>query len=123
MLVRFGRAIERVGHPRSLPRLRATVSSSELRLDVRVIWADPKEDEMIIWAPFFLPIFGPLRPTAGRGSLGTDSGSKHIASCTKKQPRRPLLRPIRGYFVFLVPAINDKSEAPQGQPRKAILDT
>ncbi len=69
----------------------------------------------------FGPIFGPLRPTAGPWSLGTDSGSKNIAGCAKSQPRRPIIRPVRGYFVnfWCGPEkdkkINDKSEAPQGE--------
>ncbi len=59
---------------------------------------------MINQAPGFWPIFEPLGPTAGPGSLGTGSGSKNSAGCTKHQPRGPILRPVRGYFVFLVPA-------------------
>ncbi len=59
---------------------------------------------MINPAPGFWPIFSPVGPAAGPGSLGTGSGSKHIAGCTKNQPRRPILRPVLGYFVFLVPA-------------------
>ncbi len=46
-------------------------------------WADLREDKMINQAPGFWPIFGPSGPTAGPGSLGTGSGSKTSASCTK----------------------------------------
>ncbi len=52
----------------------------------------------------FWPIFGLLGPTASPGSLGTGSGSKNGAGCTKNQFRRPMQRAVRGYFVFLVPA-------------------
>ncbi len=55
-------------------------------------------------APCFWPIVGPWGPTAGPGSLGTGSGSKNSSDCTKNQPRRPVIRPIRGYFGFVVPA-------------------
>ncbi len=48
------------------------------------IWADLREDKMIGPAPGFGPIFGPLEPTAGPGSLGTGSGSKNSAGCAKK---------------------------------------
>ena len=59
-------------------------------------WVDLKDDKMINPAPGCWPIFGPLGPTAGPGSLGTGSGSKNSAGCTKDQPRGPLLGPIRG---------------------------
>ncbi len=59
---------------------------------------------MINPAPVFLAIFGPLGPTAGPGSPGMGSGSKNIAGCAKNQPRRPILSPVRGYFVVLVQA-------------------
>ncbi len=59
---------------------------------------------MINPAPGVWPILDPLGPTAGPGSLGMGSRSKNSAACTKKQPRRPIIRPIRGYFVFFVPA-------------------
>ncbi len=65
--------------------------------------ADLREDKMTNPAPDFWPIFGPLEPTAGPGSHGTGSGSKTSPGCTNNQPRRPILRPVRGYFVFLVP--------------------
>ncbi len=76
---------------------------------------------MINHSTGFWQIFGPLGPTAGPGSLGTGSGSKNSADCTTNQLRRSIMRPVRGYFVFLVPAakryvVNDKYEAPQGQP-------
>ncbi len=58
-------------------------------------------DKMINLAPDFWPIFGPLRPTAGPGSPGKGPGSKHSAGFTKHQLRRPILSPIRAYFVFL----------------------
>ena len=63
--------------------------------------------------PGFGPIFGPMGPTAGTGSLGTCSGSKTRAGCTKNQARSPFLSPIRGYFVFW-DRPHDKFEAPQG---------
>ncbi len=53
---------------------------------------------MINLAPGFWPMFGPLGPTASPGSLGTGSGSKNSAGCTKNLPR-----PIRGHFVLLGP--------------------
>ncbi len=62
-----------------------------------------REDEMIKPAPGFWPSFGPLEPAAGPGSLGRGSGSKNSAGCTHKQPRRPILSPIRGHFMFLGP--------------------
>jgi hypothetical protein len=54
--------------------------------------------------PGFWLIFGPLGPTAGSGSLGMGSGSKDSAGCASNQPRKPIIRPVRGYFVFLVPS-------------------
>ncbi len=51
----------------------------------------------------FWPIFGPLGPTAGPGSPGEGPGSKNSAGCTTNQPCMPILRPVRGYFVFLGP--------------------
>ncbi len=51
---------------------------------------------MINPAPGFGPNFGPLGPTAGPGSLGNGFGSKNNAGCTKNQPRRPIISPVRG---------------------------
>ncbi len=65
---------------------------------------DLGEEKMINAARVFWQIVGPLEPTAGPGSLGTGSGSKNNAGCTKNQHRKPSLMPVRGYFVFLVPA-------------------
>ncbi len=67
-------------------------------------------------------IFGPLGPTAGPGSPGNGSGSKNSAGCAKNQPRRPIMSPIRGHFVFWDRPqkdknLNDEIEAPQGMPR------
>ena len=85
----------------------------EANAGTSLTWADlredklineKREDEIIKLAPGFRPIFGPSGPTAGPGSHGTGSGSKDSAGCTKNQPRRPVLRPVRGYFVFVVPA-------------------
>ncbi len=59
---------------------------------------------MIDPAPGFCPIFGLLGPTAGPGSLEMGSGGENSAGRTKIQPLRPVLRPIRGYVVFVVPA-------------------
>ncbi len=73
-------------------------------------WADLREDKIINPAPGFWPIFGPLGPTAGPGSPGNGPGSKNSAGCTKNQPRRPILSPIRRRFVFLGPTAKDKSE-------------
>jgi hypothetical protein len=75
---------------------------------------------MIHQAPFFLPTFGPLGPTAGPGSHGTGSGSKNSAGHTN-QPR-PSLIPFVGTLCFLDRPqkdrnTNDKFEAPQGLPR------
>ncbi len=67
-------------------------------------WADLREDKMINPAPGFWPIFGPSGPTAGPGSPGNGPGSKNIAGCTKNQPRRLSLSPVRGDFVFLGPS-------------------
>jgi hypothetical protein len=53
---------------------------------------------MINLAPGLWQIFGPLGPTAGPGSLGMGPGSKNSAGCTKSQPRRLILSPIRGHF-------------------------
>ena len=58
---------------------------------------------MINPAPGFWPILGPLGPTASPGSLGTGSGSKNSAGGANKQPRKQIIRPGRGYFVFLGP--------------------
>ncbi len=83
-------------------------------------WADLGEYNMINPAPVFWLIFGPSGPTAGPGSLGRGSGSKNNPGCTKNQFRRPILRPVRAW-----PQkdgnINDKSEAPQGQPSRVLL--
>ncbi len=51
----------------------------------------------------FWPIFGPLGPTAGPGSPGNGPASKNGAGCTKNQPRRPIISPIRVHFVFRGP--------------------
>ncbi len=67
-------------------------------------WAVLGEDKLINLAPMFSPIFGPLWPAAGPGSLGTGSGWENNARCTKNQLMKPIIRPARGYFVFLVPA-------------------
>ncbi len=64
-------------------------------------WADLKEDKMINPAPGFWPIFGALGPTAGPGRPGNGPGLKKSAGCANNQPRRPILSPIRGHFVFL----------------------
>jgi hypothetical protein len=58
---------------------------------------------MINLAPDFWPIFGPLGPTVGPGSLGTGLASKNIVGRTKNQPLRPIISLTRGYFVFLGP--------------------
>ncbi len=74
---------------------------------------------MINPAPGFGPIFGPLGPTAGTGSLGTGSGLRASAACAENQPRRPILRPVRGYFVLLVPPQKGKMlnlRPPKGIP-------
>ncbi len=68
-------------------------------------WADLREDKIINPASCFWP---------GPGSLGTVPVRK-IAQVAH-HPRRTVLRPVRGYFVFAVPAaknknINDKHEA------------
>ena len=51
----------------------------------------------------FRPEIDPVTPLNRRGSPGT-------SICTKNQPRRPLLRPFRGHFIFWVP----------GGPRSAV---
>ncbi len=66
-------------------------------------WAEFREDKMITPAPSFWPIFGPLGPTAGPGSSGNGPGLKNSAGCTENQPRRTILSPSRGHFVFLGP--------------------
>ncbi len=58
---------------------------------------------MISPAPGFWQIFGPLGPTASPGSPGNGPGSENSAGCPANQPLRPILSPIRGHFVFLVP--------------------
>jgi hypothetical protein len=58
---------------------------------------------MINPAPGFWPFFGPLWPTAGPGSPGNGPGSKNSAGVTNNQPRRPILSPVRGHYVFLGP--------------------
>ncbi len=75
------------------------LSNSKRLLD----WGDLREGKMINPAPGFWPIFGLLGPTAGPGSLGTGSGATNRAGRAKIQPRRPLLSPIRGHFVFVGP--------------------
>ncbi len=49
-------------------------------------WAELREDKMINPAPGFRPIFGPLGPTAGPGSLGTGSGSTIVQVAPKISP-------------------------------------
>jgi hypothetical protein len=66
-----------------------------------VVWADPREDKMINPASGLWSIFSSLGPTAGPGSPGNGHGSKNSAGCTKNQPRRPLISPMRWHFVFL----------------------
>jgi hypothetical protein len=51
---------------------------------------------MINPAPGFWSISDPWGP----GSPGNGPGSKNSAGCTKNQPRRPMISPIRGHFVF-----------------------
>ncbi len=68
--------------------------------------ADLREDKMTNSGPGILADFRPLVAHGGPGSLGTGSGSKHSARYAKNQSRRPIIRPVRGYFVFLVPAAN-----------------
>ncbi len=58
---------------------------------------------MIDPAQGFRSIFGPLGPTAGPGSSGNGPGSKNCAGCTKHQPRRTIISPIRGHFVLWGP--------------------
>ena len=70
-------------------------------------------------APGFRPTFGPSRAR----EPGNGPGPQNSAGCTKNQLRRPIIRPIRGHFVFLGPTakrfkkINDKFEATRGLPR------
>ena len=70
-------------------------------------------------APGFRPTFGPSRAR----EPGNGPGPQNSAGCTNKQLRRPIIRPIRGHFVFLGPTakrfkkINDKFEATRGLPR------
>ncbi len=83
---------------------------------------------MITPAPGFWPIFGPPGPTAGPGSHGNGPGSKNSAGCTKSQPRRPIIGPSRGYFVFWDRPqkdknMNDKCETPQGLPGRQVPRT
>ncbi len=69
-------------------------------------WADLREDK-IDPAPGFWPMLGPLGPPAGTGS-GNGPGSKNKAGCTKNQPRRPIISPIRWHFAFWGPTAKDK---------------
>jgi hypothetical protein len=78
-------------------------------------WADVGRDKKINPASGFGPMFGPLGPTAGAGSRGTGSGSKSSAGCTNNQPRRPILSPIRGYFVFLGPTALGGYKCPRSE--------
>jgi hypothetical protein len=69
-------------------------------------WTDRREDKMINLASGLWPIFGPLRPPAGHGRPGNGPGSKNSAGNTQSQPRKPIISPIRGHFVFLGPTAN-----------------
>jgi hypothetical protein len=70
-----------------------------------IVWfgaqADFREDEKISLAPDVSVDSPPSGATAGPGSPGNGSGSKSNAGCTKKQPRRPHLRPSGGQLVIL----------------------
>ncbi len=57
----------------------------------------------------FVGRFSVLRGTRGAPEApGDRSGSTNSASCIRSQPRRPILRPIRGYFVCLGSAEKQK---------------
>ncbi len=62
----------------------------------------PWGDKMINQENVF-GLFGPPGPPGGLRSPGNGPGSKNSAGCTKNQPRRPILSPICGHFVFLGP--------------------
>ncbi len=49
-------------------------------------------------------IFGPLGAHGGPREPWDGLRLENSEGCTKHQPRRPTLRPVRGYFVFLGPA-------------------
>ena len=85
------------GEASSVTDFRVTHRTQELEC---ADWADLTEDKVINPAPGFWPIFGPLGPTAGPGSLGTGSGSKDGAGCTKHQARKQIICSIRGHRVF-----------------------
>ncbi len=74
---------------------------------------------MINPAPVFLPIFGPLGPSVGPGSLGTGSGSQKYC---RLRPRsapgasskaRAWVRCVFGADRKQITKINDTCEAPQ----------
>ncbi len=65
-------------------------------------WAAFMEDKQIYPAPAFSVYLRLSGATAGPGSPGNGSGSKHSAGCTENQSRRPNLRPFRGQIVLLV---------------------
>ncbi len=82
--------------------------------------------------PGFLADVRPLGAPAGPWSVGTGSGFKNTAGRIKNEPRRPILRSVRWYFVFWRRRLKGKninrdvrpktktkkhkSEAPQGHP-------
>ncbi len=66
-------------------------------------------------------MFGPLQAPEAFGRAPARK-IVQVAGCTKSQPGRPVIRPVRGYVVFLVPAakkkknIHEKYDARQGHP-------
>ncbi len=76
---------------------------------------------MINPAPGFWQSFGPLGPMVGPGSPGNGPGSKNSAGCAKNQPRRPILSPIRGHFVFSGPTPKNSGQIAFRYPVKEYI--
>ncbi len=104
---------------KTLSRKIGRVSSLSVTWDIlslRGSWTDPRATSQ---APAFSvdfrlpgPAAGPGSPGSGSGSKhsagymqtgspGNGSGSKHSAGYVKSQPRRPNLRPVPAFGVFL----------------------
>ncbi len=96
-------ATQRRSRPDPRPRREGGGGMGEDTLCHAIALPGLREAKMINPASGFWTILGPPGPPGGPGSSGNGPGSKKSAGCTKDQPGRPILSPIRGHFVFLGP--------------------
>ncbi len=72
--------------------------------DVELLWADLREDKFKIWPRVFGRFSAPWGPRRAPGALGRAPARKMVQVAPNIGPGDQFIRPVRGYFVFLVPA-------------------